>query len=866
MMDSMPWTSSQHLETGRAKAGPAAKASPARPHTPEAASITADPAVSRLRAAGKFLEDGSGKEFHLRAVIYGPFPPNAAGEPFPEPEVLRRDLAAVRDDLGANTLRVFHEPTPELLAACGETGLRLLVTFAWMQHADFLREPGTARNALDRFTALVGRLAGNPAIAGYLVGNEVPPDIVRWCGTRRVQRFLESLVRAGRRADPGALFSYANFPPTEYLAPRNLDFLCFNLYLHQPADLAAYLRRLHHLAGNIPVVIGEFGMDSAGEGEGAQADYYRQQVEVFRDLAIAGECAFSYTDEWFTGGRLIEGWSFGLCRRDRTRKPAWDALREAWNRPAAALPESPKVSVIVCAYNAAETLAACLESLRGVDYPDYEVLLIDDGSTDATARIAAGFPEVRSIRADHAGLSAARNLGAREATGAVLAYTDADCRAHPLWLHYAVACLREGGYAAAGGPNIPPPALNREQACVAAAPGGPREVMLDDARAEHLPGCNLVVWKSAFEQVGGFNPLFRTAGDDVDFCWRLTALGHGLGFHPGAMVWHERRRNVAAYFRQQRGYGEAEAWLWRIHQEAFSGWGAVKWQGRIYEPARPEALRAPRVYSGRFGEAPFQSVYTKLGPLLAPGTLEWMGLTALILVLGVLLYPILIPAAIFMFMMALMASQIAANDAHLESAYSDGKSRRLLGRLCLLQPLVRGFARWRQWIRVTSIPADFPTGRRSWSMDRDYAFWSENNVDKHALLAAVLRRLRDWGVPHHISDGWRPWDLELRSTPVYTMTVRTATEYHGEGRNLIRVKTQILSLGIFLWLGGSVTLMLLCLRFPNEKWLGLAALICMPLLLLYAFTGSPKLNAAIDRALRESAEELGLKPVKPPSE
>ena len=107
------------------------------------------------------------------------------------------------------------------------------------------------------------------------------------------------------------------------------------------------------------------------------------------------------------------------------------------------------------------------------NYENYEILLVDDGSTDDTAYIAAQFPQVRYIHQSNNGLSHARNTGAAAAKGEVLAYTDSDCMADVDWLYYLLGTLVSGDYAGVGGPNITPPARNWIQACVAAAPGGP---------------------------------------------------------------------------------------------------------------------------------------------------------------------------------------------------------------------------------------------------------------------------------------------------------------------------------------------------------------------------------------------------------
>src|SRR5262249_1859017 len=155
-------------------------------------------------------------------------------------------------------------------------------------------------------------------------------------------------------------------------------------------------------------------------------------------------------------------------------------------------------------------LEQCLRSLLALDYPDYEVVVVDDGSRDNTRDILSRFPRVRAIHQPNRGLSAARNVGLRAATGAIVAYTDSDCYAAPDWLAHPVGHLARGGAGAVGGPNLSPED-GRLAACVGASPGQPMHVLESDQVAEHVPGCNMAFRREALEAINGFDSQYRKA-------------------------------------------------------------------------------------------------------------------------------------------------------------------------------------------------------------------------------------------------------------------------------------------------------------------------------------------------------------------
>src|SRR5439155_25126725 len=138
----------------------------------------------------------------------------------------------------------------------------------------------------------------------------------------------------------------------------------------------------------------------------------------------------------------------------------------------------------------------------------------------------------------------------------------------------------------------------------------PVHVLLSDGEAEHIPGCNMAFRRAALKAIGGFDAQFRTAGDDVDICWRLQQQGWTIGFSPAAVVWHHRRNSVRDYWKQQQGYGKAESLLERKWPEKYNGAGHLSWTGRLYGKGLSQALvlRRGKIYQGTWGNALFQSV------------------------------------------------------------------------------------------------------------------------------------------------------------------------------------------------------------------------------------------------------------------
>src|SRR2546428_6282082 len=598
---------------------------------PVAPSIPAPPLVGRPSVRGKFFFAGDQK-LYLRGVTYGTFRPRADGSEVPEPDVVERDFAGMAAH-GFNAVRVYSVPPRWLLDAAARHGLRVMVGLPVERYIGFLADKRKDAPDLAQIVrAGVRACAAHPAVLCYAIGTEIPAPVARWFGRRRVERFLERLYRVAKDEAPDSLVTYVNYPSTEYLRLDFLDFLCFNVYLESPERLQAYLARLQTLAGERPLVMSEVGLDSRRHGQDVQARTIDWQVRSAFAAGCAGVFVYAWTDEWYRGGAEVYDWDFGLTCRDRRPKPSLRAVRKAFAQiPFAPDLRWPRVSVVLCSYNGARVISDCLEGLSRLAYPDYEVIVVDDGSTDATAALARRY-NGRLIQTENRGLANARNTGLQAATGEIVAYLDDDAYPDPEWLTYLVAAFMSTSYAGVGGPNIAPPGDGPIAECVAQAPGGPVHVLVTDRQAEHIPGCNMAFRKSCLDAIGGFDPQFRTAGDDVDVCWRLREFGWSLGFSPAALVWHHRRNSVRTYWKQQIGYGRAEAMLERKWPEKYNGPGHVRWTGRMYGSGLTRALgwRRPRIYHGIWGSAPFQSLYDPAPSLLGflPQMPEWHLLTA----------------------------------------------------------------------------------------------------------------------------------------------------------------------------------------------------------------------------------------------
>ena len=245
------------------------------------------------------------------------------------------------------------------------------------------------------------------------------------------------------------------------------------------------------------------------------------------------------------------------------------------------LPEvdTPPVSVVVCTRNRAESLRVALRSLLACDYPDLEVIVVDNApTTDAASRAVAELNDarVRVLVERRPGLSRARNRGVAEARGDIIAFTDDDVIVDPLWIRAlvrgfqrspAVACVT--GLVPAA--ELETPAQHYFEHKVGWSDDcAPRLFDLNEhqvdaplypyAAGTFGVGANFAVTREAFAAVGAFDEALGAGspakgGEDIDYFLRVVLSGYAIAYEPAAIVWHFHRRDLGALRSQLDAYG-----------------------------------------------------------------------------------------------------------------------------------------------------------------------------------------------------------------------------------------------------------------------------------------------------------------------
>jgi GT2 family glycosyltransferase len=248
--------------------------------------------------------------------------------------------------------------------------------------------------------------------------------------------------------------------------------------------------------------------------------------------------------------------------------------RESENLPGGAY---PFVSVIIPIFNHTETLGKCLETLSKQRYPHFEVIIVNDGSSDRTPEkivMGHGRPDFQIISLpENQGVSAARNMGMKKARGEVFVFSDADCFYESDWLRDLVQPLQAPQTGCSGGPDQVPASADLKSKCIdysmhsLIASGGIRRG--ETRLAKYSPaGCNMAVKREVIEKVGVFNPSLRHRGEEKELEHRIRKGGYDIVYVKNARVWHHRRSTIKAFTRQTFASGTARMDIVRLFPDA----------------------------------------------------------------------------------------------------------------------------------------------------------------------------------------------------------------------------------------------------------------------------------------------------------
>ncbi len=256
-----------------------------------------------------------------------------------------------------------------------------------------------------------------------------------------------------------------------------------------------------------------------------------------------------------------------------------EAARTAQLRPTNSDGNPPMVTIAIATRDRTESLRTCLESLLALDYPSYEIVVVDNGpSSEATAdMIASEFgPKVRYFREQQAGTATAHNRGLAVAKGEIIAFTDDDVVVDRHWLRAIVEGFAMSPDVRCVSGLIMPAELETPAQLMLEQHGAfdkgfqprlfgihqerPLPGLFPFAAGQFGSGANMAFDTATLRDLGGFDPALgpgmpaRGGEDLAGFC-RIIVTGHELAYQPGALVWHRHHRDVAAVERQVYGYG-----------------------------------------------------------------------------------------------------------------------------------------------------------------------------------------------------------------------------------------------------------------------------------------------------------------------
>ena len=216
--------------------------------------------------------------------------------------------------------------------------------------------------------------------------------------------------------------------------------------------------------------------------------------------------------------------------------------------------DQPKISVVICAWNAADCIEGILKSLQKQTFKDFEIVVANDGSTDNTKEIALSYG-ARVIDMEHQGLSAARNVGINNSRAKVVSIIDADCYASPEWLATIYQEISSGETVVTGDTKIPPSTFLGDCISGLGYPGGAHMGFAkmwpvdEQGYTDHLAGGNCAFIKEEIQKLGAFNEKLTITADDVFLSMKILDNGLKIKYNPKMIMYHRPRKDISGFLK-----------------------------------------------------------------------------------------------------------------------------------------------------------------------------------------------------------------------------------------------------------------------------------------------------------------------------
>lgn len=392
--------------------------------------------LGRVEVEGRHLRL-NGERFVVRGTTYGHFAPRADGARYPGGVDLRADFEAIVA-MGLNTIQTVDVPPADLFAAATEFDLRVLVG---LDYADWRFEPFPDRTSNHRVAAaglaavdrLFERIEDPAVLLAVSVGRALPADLARVHHPGAVADTLASIIDRVRTLDPSVpTTSTGRAGGDESATGPGCDLLSIVVGTECGATFEHDLVRLQLARPARPVVVTDLNPPSTGYSIAVQAGQLADRLHALDRTGCAGATVGCWVEDTPESAGSSAARSDSLVTADRTLTPLGRCV-EVWARRDVKDLRSvwPRVTALVTTHNSESTVEQCLSALELSDYPDLEVIVCDEGSTDRTAALAARYPfELRQTAGSDV---SGRSLGPTAGSGDIVAFVDADVICHRSW-------------------------------------------------------------------------------------------------------------------------------------------------------------------------------------------------------------------------------------------------------------------------------------------------------------------------------------------------------------------------------------------------------------------------------------------------